>query len=110
MLPNDAKSLDANAMTKSQGSAGYVQAKSVEKVWEVIKVDALWENGMVCTAYYLISDGGSRIDRLLGPSATKRRRRYSLSLCRGRTRLLELGGRIWRGRVCDMYNTGCLSI
>lgn len=81
MFPDDAKSLDADVMAKSQGSTGYVQAMSVEKVWEVIKVDALWENGMVCTAYRLISDGGSRIDRLLGPSATKRRRWYSLSLC-----------------------------
>ena len=49
MLPDDAKSLDADAMTKSQGSTGYVQAESLEKVWEVIKADALWENGVVRT-------------------------------------------------------------
>ena len=49
MLPDDAKSLDADAMTKSQGSTGYVQAESLEKVWEVINADALWENGVVRT-------------------------------------------------------------
>ena len=49
LLPDDANSLDAGALGKGQGSTGYVQAESLEKVWEIIKADALWTNGVVRT-------------------------------------------------------------